>query len=255
KGMKLCAVIDQSAEARQAGLALRETTLVIFGSPAAGTPVMQASPLSALDLPLKVLVWDDGGQTKVSYDAPAALAARHHLSAELAGRLPGLDALADAPGASQGQPPANPPPIREGPGPAATVSGSGASGGEWDRSCSQAKNLMNARRLLVRWSRMVPRSIGYLASSASSTESRVTWPATSSSTSPSTRASVRRCAGRITRIMAASLSWQRPFHGSVPFMAASALLRTARREDRGRSVPRCLRRRPTRTPARRWCRS
>jgi uncharacterized protein (DUF302 family) len=102
KGMKLFAVIDQSAEARQAGLALRETTLVIFGSPAAGTPVMQASPLSALDLPLKVLVWDDGGQTKVSYDAPAALAARHHLSAELAGRLAGIDALTDALVASKG---------------------------------------------------------------------------------------------------------------------------------------------------------
>jgi uncharacterized protein (DUF302 family) len=102
KGMKLFAVIDQSAEARQAGLALRETTLVIFGSPAAGTPVMQASPLSALDLPLKVLVWDDGGQTKVSYDAPAALAARHHLSAELASRLAGIDALTDALVASKG---------------------------------------------------------------------------------------------------------------------------------------------------------
>jgi uncharacterized protein (DUF302 family) len=102
KGMKLFAVIDQSAEARQVGLALRETTLVIFGSPAAGTPVMQASPLSALDLPLKVLVWDDGGQTKVSYDAPAALAARHHLSAELASRLAGIDALTDALVASKG---------------------------------------------------------------------------------------------------------------------------------------------------------
>ena len=102
KGMKLFAVIDQSAEARQAGLALRETTLVIFGSPAAGTPVMQASPLSALDLPLKVLIWNDGGQTKVSYDAPAALAARHHLSAELAGRLAGIDALTDALVASKG---------------------------------------------------------------------------------------------------------------------------------------------------------
>src|ERR1017187_3437880 len=102
KGRKLFAVIDYSAEARQARLALRETTLVIFGSPAAGTPVMQASPLSALDLPLKVLVWDDGGATKVSYDAPAALAARHHLSAELAGRLAGIDALTDALVASKG---------------------------------------------------------------------------------------------------------------------------------------------------------
>src|ERR1035438_6181928 len=96
KGLKLFAVIDQSAEARQAGLTLRETTLVIFGGPAAGTPVMAASPLAALDLPLKVLVWDDDGQTKVSYYAPAALAARHHLSADLAGLLAGIDALTDA---------------------------------------------------------------------------------------------------------------------------------------------------------------
>src|SRR5689334_25430166 len=64
KGMRLFAVIDQAAEARQAGLTLRETTLVIFGSPAAGTPVMAASPLSALDLPLKVLIWADGDQTR-----------------------------------------------------------------------------------------------------------------------------------------------------------------------------------------------
>src|SRR6266849_4468133 len=96
KGMKLFAVIDQSAEARQVGLSLRETTLVIFGSPAAGTPVMAAAPLAALDLPLKVLVWADEGQTKVSYYAPAALAARHHLSPELAGNLAGINVLTDA---------------------------------------------------------------------------------------------------------------------------------------------------------------
>jgi uncharacterized protein (DUF302 family) len=96
KGLKVFAVIDQSAEASQVGLSLRETTLVIFGSPAAGTPVMVASPLSALDLPLKVLVWDDGGQTKVSYYAPAALAASHHLSDDLAGNLAGINALTDA---------------------------------------------------------------------------------------------------------------------------------------------------------------
>jgi uncharacterized protein (DUF302 family) len=96
KGMRLFAVIDQAAEARQAGLALRETTLVMFGSPAAGTPVMAASPLAALDLPLKVLVWADGDQTKVSYYAPAALAARYHLSADLAASLAGINALTDA---------------------------------------------------------------------------------------------------------------------------------------------------------------
>ena len=96
KGMKLFDAIDQSAEARSAGLELRDTTLVIFGSPAAGTPVMAAAPMSALDLPLKVLVWDDSGQTKVSYYAPAALAARHHLGADLAAKLAGIDPLTDA---------------------------------------------------------------------------------------------------------------------------------------------------------------
>ena len=96
KGLKVFAVIDQSAEARQVGLSLRETTLVIFGSPAAGTPVMAAAPLAALDLPLKVLVWADEDQTKVSYYAPASLAARHHLDADLAGNLAGINALTDA---------------------------------------------------------------------------------------------------------------------------------------------------------------
>jgi uncharacterized protein (DUF302 family) len=96
KGMKVFAVIDQAAEARAVGLTLRETTLVIFGSPKAGTPVMAASPLSALDLPLKVLIWADGDQTKVAYYAPAALAASHHLAADLAANLAGIDGLTDA---------------------------------------------------------------------------------------------------------------------------------------------------------------
>ena len=96
KGMKLFAVIDQAAEARQAGLTLRETTLVIFGSPQAGTPVMAASPLAALDLPLKVLIWDDEGHTKVTYTAPEALAMRYGLTSELAARLAGIGPLTDA---------------------------------------------------------------------------------------------------------------------------------------------------------------
>ncbi len=95
-GMKIFAVIDQSAEARAAGLDLRDTTLVIFGSPVAGTPVMDASPLAALDLPLKVLIWADDGQTKVTYYSPSSVAARHHLSAELASRIAGIDPLTDA---------------------------------------------------------------------------------------------------------------------------------------------------------------
>lgn len=96
KGMKVFAVIDQSAEASQVGLHLRETTLVLFGNPAAGTPVMAAVPLAAIDLPLKVLIWDDGGSTKVTYYTPAALAARHELPADLAANLAGIDPLTDA---------------------------------------------------------------------------------------------------------------------------------------------------------------
>jgi uncharacterized protein (DUF302 family) len=96
KGMKLLGVIDQRAEARSAGLDLRDTTLVLFGSPAAGTPVMAASPLSALDLPLKVLIWADDGQVNVSYLSPAALGSRHSLSPELESRLEGIGPLTDA---------------------------------------------------------------------------------------------------------------------------------------------------------------
>ena len=95
KGLKVFAVIDQSAEAAAAGLTLRETVLVIFGNPAAGTLVMQAAPLSAVDLPLKVLVWADGPQTKVSYVAPAALGARYRLTADLTTKLAGIDPLTD----------------------------------------------------------------------------------------------------------------------------------------------------------------
>lgn len=96
KGLKVFAVIDQRAEAEGVGLDLRETTLVLFGNPAAGTPVMDAAPLAALDLPLKVLVWSDNGQTKVSYYGPAALAKRYGLSPELAAALAGIDPVTDA---------------------------------------------------------------------------------------------------------------------------------------------------------------
>jgi uncharacterized protein (DUF302 family) len=96
RGMTLFAIIDHSGEARAHGLELRDTKVVIFGSPVGGTPVMQAVPLAAVDLPLKVLVWDDDGQTKASYTAPAALAARHHLPADLAAALAGIGPLTDA---------------------------------------------------------------------------------------------------------------------------------------------------------------
>jgi uncharacterized protein (DUF302 family) len=97
KGVKVFAVFDQQAEARAVGLELRETTLVIFGNPAAGTGVMVASPLAALDLPLKVLVWADPGQaTSVSYTAPSALTARYGLGPESAPVLGAVDVLTDA---------------------------------------------------------------------------------------------------------------------------------------------------------------
>jgi uncharacterized protein (DUF302 family) len=96
KGLKLFAVIDQRAEARSVGLELREMTLVIFGSPSLGTPVMDAAPLSGLDLPLKVLIWAEGYDTKVSYLKPRALATRHNLSVELLKNLSGIDELTNA---------------------------------------------------------------------------------------------------------------------------------------------------------------
>ena len=96
RGIKLFAVIDHSGEAAAAGLELRPTKVVIFGSPVAGTPVMEACPPAALDLPLKVLVWDDAGQTRLGYAPPRELAARYGLSDELAGRLAAIDAVTDA---------------------------------------------------------------------------------------------------------------------------------------------------------------
>jgi uncharacterized protein (DUF302 family) len=96
RGMKVFAVIDQSAEARSAALELRPTTLVLFGNPAAGTPVMEAAPLAALDLPLKVLVWADGDRTNVSYVAPRTLADRYSLEDDLAANLAGIELLTDA---------------------------------------------------------------------------------------------------------------------------------------------------------------
>jgi uncharacterized protein (DUF302 family) len=97
KGVRVFAVIDQRAEARAAGLDLRETTLVVFGNPAAGTRVMDAVPLVALDLPLKVLVWADAqGETKVSYTDPSVLTARYGLPAELVTPLEGIHGLTDA---------------------------------------------------------------------------------------------------------------------------------------------------------------
>jgi len=95
RGITIFTTIDQRAAANGVGQELRETVLIIFGNPAAGTPIMDAEPLAGLDLPLKLLVWDDDGRTRVSYLTPAALAARYELSESLAAGLGGIDSLTD----------------------------------------------------------------------------------------------------------------------------------------------------------------
>ena len=95
RNLIIFATIDQAAAARSVGQELRETVLIIFGNPKAGTPVMNAEPLAGLDLPLKVLVWDDRGVTRVSYLSPAALAERYSLSESLAAPLAGIEQLTD----------------------------------------------------------------------------------------------------------------------------------------------------------------
>src|SRR5262245_462238 len=96
QGMDVFAVIDHGRMARDVGLALRDTKVVIFGSPSVTTPVIEAAPLAALDLPFRVVVCEDGYQTLVSYPAPAAVARRYGIEGDLATALAGIDALASA---------------------------------------------------------------------------------------------------------------------------------------------------------------
>ena len=96
RGLKVLAVIDHSDEAQRVGLALRDTKLFIVGSPNVTTPVIDAAPLAALDVPLRVVVWEDGFQTKVSYPSPAEVARRYGLDAELAAALEAIDAWTSA---------------------------------------------------------------------------------------------------------------------------------------------------------------
>lgn len=92
EGMALFALIDHSGEAARAGLTMQEARLLIFGNPKGGTPLMVASPLLALDLPLKALVWQDAaGQVWVSYTSPSWLAQRYHIPADLARAVAGME--------------------------------------------------------------------------------------------------------------------------------------------------------------------
>jgi uncharacterized protein (DUF302 family) len=83
KGMTVFARIDHAAGAKEAGLTLRPTVVVIFGNARAGTPLMQANQEIGLDLPLKALVWEDAaGKTWLAYNDPAWLAKRHGIGAD-----------------------------------------------------------------------------------------------------------------------------------------------------------------------------
>lgn len=95
--LTLFTLIDHSGEATRVGLKMNATKLIVFGSPNAGTPIMQASPLAALDLPLKVLVWQSqGGRVYVSYNTAAYLVQRHGIAPELAKNIAGIDGLVRA---------------------------------------------------------------------------------------------------------------------------------------------------------------
>lgn len=93
-GTKVFTTIDHSGEAARAGLSLRDTKLLIFGSPKAGTPAMEVTPLAALDLPLKLLVWqDDAEAVWMSYLSAAWLTERHGIPAELGRPLQVVETL------------------------------------------------------------------------------------------------------------------------------------------------------------------
>jgi uncharacterized protein (DUF302 family) len=95
KGVQIFALIDHSGEAKRVGIEMRPTKLLIFGNPKAGTPLMLAAPSIAIDLPLKLLVWEDAsGQVWISYNTPEYLQKRHALPQNLAGALGAVEALA-----------------------------------------------------------------------------------------------------------------------------------------------------------------
>ena len=95
KGITLFALIDHSGEAEKVGLKMPPTKLLIFGNPKGGTPLMQAAPSIAIDLPLKILVWEDaGGKVWLSYNSSEYLARRHGLPQDLLKNISVVETLA-----------------------------------------------------------------------------------------------------------------------------------------------------------------
>jgi len=97
-GNTIFATIDQARAAEGVGLKLRPTTLIVFGNPKGGTPLMDAHPLFALELPLKIVVWEDGGKTSVAYASMADVAQRYGIDGDprIANMDKALDALTGA---------------------------------------------------------------------------------------------------------------------------------------------------------------
>jgi len=94
KGLTVFARVDHSGEAKKAGLEMRPTQLLIFGSPKGGTPLMVAAPSLAIDLPLKALAWQDAqGKVWLSYNSPEYLQQRHGIPADLLKNIAGVGAL------------------------------------------------------------------------------------------------------------------------------------------------------------------
>ncbi len=95
KGITLFTVVDHSGEAGKVGMTMRPTRLLIFGSPKAGTPLMVAAPTIAIDLPLKLLVWEDNaGKVSITYNSVEYLRDRHGLPESLAANIAVVAALA-----------------------------------------------------------------------------------------------------------------------------------------------------------------
>ena len=95
KGITLFALVDHSGEAAKVGMAMPPTKLLIFGNPKAGTPLMLAAPSVAIDLPLKILVWEDGqGRVWLSYNSPAYLMDRHGVPQALLPNIAVVETLA-----------------------------------------------------------------------------------------------------------------------------------------------------------------
>jgi uncharacterized protein (DUF302 family) len=96
KELTVFSIVDHSGEAKQVGLEMPNTKLVIFGNPAGGTPIMLAAPLAALDLPLKLLVWEDAdGAVWISYNTAEYLAHRYQLDPHLEAPLAAIEAISE----------------------------------------------------------------------------------------------------------------------------------------------------------------